>query len=346
MKTVIERLTHEEKKLQDRAKQSSTDGELWQLNTSRGEVQDVISVRNLDTFNATAENEKDQGRALSSMRSIPQKGESRIIKQTVLKHVKWVKDHLLKRILNAVEVGSLTLELPVIYAMIASCSSTLSSKKAIGSRTRRWIQAISCCSGYSEELSFNLLSVSKAVERGNSVQFGKSSCIIRDPNHRPIAVAEKIGLYQVNTTPVYVNSATSCQETTKEDIWHDRFGHLNVRIVQKLAKENLVCDFDFTPTNEIQFCESCLDGKPHRSAFPSHSETRAKEPLELVHSDICGKVNSKTLSGAEYLLTFINDFTRYVWIYVLKQKSEAFEKFRVESIGKTGNWKNAKGVSK
>uniref|UniRef100_A0A1X7TH40 Uncharacterized protein n=1 Tax=Amphimedon queenslandica TaxID=400682 RepID=A0A1X7TH40_AMPQE len=74
-------------------------------------------------------------------------------------------------------------------------------------------------SAVAQELSYNLLSVLKAVERGNCIKFGKLSCIIRDPNHRPIAVAEKIGgLYQVNTTLVYVNSATSCQETTKEDI--------------------------------------------------------------------------------------------------------------------------------
>ena len=52
---------------------------------------------------------------------------------------------------------------------------------------------------YIPELSYNLLSVSKAVERGNSIKFGKSSCIIRDSNNKPIAVAEKIGgLYQVS----------------------------------------------------------------------------------------------------------------------------------------------------
>uniref|UniRef100_A0A1X7TGU8 Uncharacterized protein n=1 Tax=Amphimedon queenslandica TaxID=400682 RepID=A0A1X7TGU8_AMPQE len=73
MKTVIERLTHEEKKLRIVPNQAVQMKELWQLNTSRGEVQGVISVRNLDTFNATAENEKDQGRALSSLRSIQQK---------------------------------------------------------------------------------------------------------------------------------------------------------------------------------------------------------------------------------------------------------------------------------
>ena len=48
--------------------------------------------------------------------------------------------------------------------------------------------------------------------------------------------------------------------------------------------------------------------------------------LELVHSDICGKINTKSLSGAEYFLTVIDDCTCYVWVYLLKHKSEAFKK--------------------
>lgn len=46
-----------------------------------------------------------------------------------------------------------------------------------------------------------------------------------------------------------------------------------------------------------------------------------------MHSDVCGKINTKSLSGAEYFLTFIDDKTHYMWVYVLKRKSEVFEKF-------------------
>ncbi len=52
---------------------------------------------------------------------------------------------------------------------------------------------------------------------------------------------------------------------------------------------------------------------------------RAGEPLELVHSDLCGKMNVKSESGAEYFLSFIDDKTRYVWIYVLHHKDQVFE---------------------
>ena len=70
-----------------------------------------------------------------------------------------------------------------------------------------------------------------------------------------------------------------------------------------------------------------LKGKHHRSKFPINEHERAKEPLALVHSDLCGKMNAKSLSGAEYFLTFIDDHTHYVWIYNLKHKDEVFGKF-------------------
>ena len=95
------------------------------------------------------------------------------------------------------------------------------------------------------------------------------------------------------------------------EVWHCRFGHLGVRNLQNLAKDDLVSGYDYV-SKDIGFCESFTEGKHHRSQFPADSGKRSKELLGLVHSDICGKINAKSLSGAEYLLTFIDDCTHYV----------------------------------
>ncbi len=50
----------------------------------------------------------------------------------------------------------------------------------------------------------------------------------------------------------------------------------------------------------------------------------AREQVNLL-SDLCGKMNVKSESGAEYFLSFIDDKTRYVWIYVLHRKDQVFE---------------------
>ena len=55
---------------------------------------------------------------------------------------------------------------------------------------------------------------------------------------------------------------------------------------------------------------------------------RAKEQLELVHSDLCGPMTIQARCGFEYFITFIDDYSRYGCIYLMRHKSEAFEKFK------------------
>ncbi len=56
----------------------------------------------------------------------------------------------------------------------------------------------------------------------------------------------------------------------------------------------MVDGFDYGGSKEISFCEPCTKGKHHKSPFRG---TRAKEPLDLVHTDVCGKLNTKSLGG-------------------------------------------------
>ena len=87
--------------------------------------------------------------------------------------------------------------------------------------------------------------------------------------------------------------------------------------------------FDFYVSEQLGFCEMCAEGKHHKNHFPTSGSKRTKEPLDLVHSDVCGKVNAKSLGDAEHFLTFIDDFTHYTWVYVLKKKSDVFMYFIV-----------------
>ncbi len=50
--------------------------------------------------------------------------------------------------------------------------------------------------------------------------------------------------------------------------------------------------------------------------------------LELVHSDVCGKMGQKSRGGAEYFLTLLDDKTHYTWVYPLKTKDQVFERFK------------------
>ena len=121
--------------------------------------------------------------------------------------------------------------------------------------------------------------------------------------------------------------AESHRQVNNDDLWHQRYGHLSTQGLKQLARKNLVDGFDYDALSEINFCEPCAEGKHHRSKFPISSSKRSTELLGLVHSDVCGKISTPSLSGAEYFLTFTDDKTRYVWVYPLKQKCEVFERF-------------------
>ena len=60
-------------------------------------------------------------------------------------------------------------------------------------------------------------------------------------------------------------------------------------------------------------------GKYTMTAFSS-SDTRAAGVLDLIHSDICGPMSSVSLTGFEYYISFIDDYSRKTWIYFLRSK--------------------------
>ena len=123
-------------------------------------------------------------------------------------------------------------------------------------------------------------------------------------------------------TDDYANAASTC--VNKCDLWHKRFGHVNKQSLQKLVSDNLVDGLDLDSCKEMSFCEPCVFGKNHRAPFPKKSDRKTTRPLELIHTDVCCKVSTASFSGCYYFLTFIDDFSNYEWLYVLKSKDEVF----------------------
>jgi hypothetical protein len=78
---------------------------------------------------------------------------------------------------------------------------------------------------------------------------------------------------------------------------------------------------DFPECNlEVDFFEHCIYGKQSQVRFPSRV-TRAKGIIELVHNDVFGPVSVPSLGGSLYCVSFIDNFSRKTWIYILRKKS-------------------------
>jgi hypothetical protein len=107
-------------------------------------------------------------------------------------------------------------------------------------------------------------------------------------------------------------------------IWHKRFGLLNFRCMQQLSKKIL---FDGLP--DIHFskgvCEGCVLRKHPQDKFDKGKSQRDSTPLDLIHSDLMGPFLHPSIRKVRFVLIFVDDFSRFTWIYFLKKKSEVFQ---------------------
>ena len=107
-------------------------------------------------------------------------------------------------------------------------------------------------------------------------------------------------------------------------LWHLRLGRINLRRIQRLVQNG---PLGLLKVEALPVCESCLEGKMLKMPF-TDKEYRAKELLELVYFYLCEPMIIRSKREFEYFITFINDYSRYRYIYLMHHKSKSFEKFK------------------
>lgn len=168
-------------------------------------------------------------------------------------------------------------------------------------------------------LCMNIISVSKLCDHNYHVFFEKDKCIIKDQFERTILTAKRTGgIYKVLVyAPENLMALNiSCDDT---ELWHQRLGHLNMQVVRKMIPE-------LKGKNKIE-CKSCFQGKMARVAF-GLSNGKHSELFGLIHSDVCGPFEENAIGGYRYYVTFIDDKSRYTFVYLIRAKSEVFAKFK------------------
>ena len=80
------------------------------------------------------------------------------------------------------------------------------------------------------------------------------------------------------------------------------------------------------PSKDFEKCETCSQAKITKRSHKS--VVKNTELLELIHSDLCEFEGILTSRGNRYIIIFIDDFSKYTTVYLLKNKSDTFEKFQ------------------
>lgn len=176
-------------------------------------------------------------------------------------------------------------------------------------------------------LSYNLLSVSVMARAGLKVVFENKSCSVIQ-NEKCIAQGSLRDMhYYLNTTVAAPVSDSSVALFAGLNRWHERLGHVHTEAIQNMFRHQVVEGLQIDPKKVTDKCVSCILGKSSRLPIPKINENRSKRVLALVHSDVCMQPES-SMGGSKYFVSFIDDYSRYCWVYPIKEKSSVFETFK------------------
>ena len=174
----------------------------------------------------------------------------------------------------------------------------------------------------------NIISVSCLDKMGYTLIIKDKCCSIYLQSKLVVTAPLVNGLYLIDVSSYNLQIDVALKKSkhgvNEAYLWHYRLGHVGDGRLQKLHKDAYLGAFDY---ESCTTCESCIMGKLPKSPFSGIGE-RAKGILELIHFDVCGPMPVQARSDSFYFITFIDDFSRFGWVYLMRYKSEAFEKFR------------------
>ena len=173
------------------------------------------------------------------------------------------------------------------------------------------------------QLHYNLISVSQLIDDSKCLlQFTDSLCAIQDLRSGSLIGAgeRKDGLYYFRRVPTVC--AVTVPEISDFELWHRRLGHPSDRVVKLVPAIS-----SSTSRKKLnKACEVCPQAKQKRDSFPV-SDSKASRIFELIHCDLWGPNKIPSLCGAHYFLTLVDDFSRAVWVYLLRSKTQVYQVF-------------------
>ena len=128
----------------------------------------------------------------------------------------------------------------------------------------------------------------------------------------------------LNVSKILNNKASSSSTYTVVscDVWCDRLGHVNFSYINKMVELSLIPKLSL---ENLRKCEVCVESKTTKKSCKLIE--RESELLSLIHSDLGDLKNTMTRGGKRFYITFIDDYSKYTRVYLLRNKDETIDIF-------------------
>jgi hypothetical protein len=107
-------------------------------------------------------------------------------------------------------------------------------------------------------------------------------------------------------------------------LWHCRLGHILRGKIERLVKNEILPPLEFS---DLEQYKECIKGKYINKI--KKDAKRSTRILQIIHTNICGPFLVKSIDGYDSFITFTDDYSRYGYIYLIKDITEALDKFKI-----------------
>ncbi|MCP4485859.1 MAG: hypothetical protein GY820_00815, partial [Gammaproteobacteria bacterium] len=196
------------------------------------------------------------------------------------------------------------------------------------------------------DIACSLFSTAAAADKGKTVVFKRNSCSFLTEKGIVLARGHREGnLYFLHSKPksqANEQLAAVISNRPTFELLHQRLGHVHKQRLTEMIKKKLVVG---ELAKELGKCRGCAEGKFARAPFKSTEKSvKTKDTLALVHTDLCGTMQTPTPGGKRYVLTFLDDWLRMVKIYFLTIKDQVCEHFKIFKAATAATGKTLKAL--
>jgi len=182
------------------------------------------------------------------------------------------------------------------------------------------------------EMKSNLLSIGQLLETGYRMVLEDKAMKVYDTKQRLLVknTLSKNRIFKVELG-VLMQQCLAIAVEKEEWLWHFRYGHLNFGDLNRMQSKAIVKGLPHIHVPK-DVCAECVESKMPGGAFNPNVQSRSKRKLEVISSYVCGPIQHETPAGKGYFVTFIGEFTRKLWIYLIRRKNDVlgvFKKFKI-----------------